>query len=209
MGLFSLWAVIAIILFTIWIGVARETRLAMVGYILQMLSVLALYLYQICLAREYAALIGFGAMLIVRLIAIPLLIRAFLKDGWWNERVMNDLISARTAIILYALLAAFGFVLGNHVMGSAIVGGAVGLLLLGMGIVLIKHDPSKQIFGLLSADAAADLILIEIMSHLNYVIESLIYLAVFLAVLCMVILVKMIETRTNDKSVKRLTNLKG
>lgn len=209
MGLFSLWAVIAIILFTIWIGVARETRLAMIGYILQMLSVLALYLYQICLAHEYAALIGFGGMLVVRLVAIPLLIRAFLKDGWWNERVMNDLISARTAIILYALLAAFGFVLGNHVMGSAIVGGAVGLLLLGMGIVLIKHDPSKQIFGLLSADAAADLILIEIMSRLNYVIESLIYLAVFLAVLCMVILVKMIETRTNDKSVKRLTNLKG
>lgn len=209
MGLFSLWTVTALILFTIWIGIARETRLTMIGYILQMLSILALYLYQICLTHEYAALIGLAAMFIIRLVAIPLLIRAFLKDGWWSERVMNDLISARSEILLYVLLAAFGFVLGNHVMGSAIVGGAVSMLLLGMGIVLVKHDPSKQIFGLLSADAAADLILIEIMSRLNYVLESLIYLAVFLAVLCMVILVKMIETRTNYKSVKRLMNLKG
>jgi hydrogenase-4 membrane subunit HyfE len=207
--LFTFWVVVALILFTIWIGIVRETRLALMGYILQMISVLALYMHEIIVTKEYGAFIGWGAMAAIRLIAIPILIRVFLRDGWWHERVLNDVVQPRTAVLIYALLAAFGFVMGSYAMKSAVIGGAIGMLLLGIGIVLLKHDPSKQIFGLLSADTAADLLIIEIMDRMTYVTESLIYLSVFLATLCLVILVKAIETRTNGRSTKHLTNLKG
>jgi hydrogenase-4 membrane subunit HyfE len=207
--LFTFWVVVALILFTIWIGIVRETRLALMGYILQMISVLALYMHEIIVTKEYDAFIGWGAMAAIRLIAIPILIRVFLRDGWWHERVLNDVVQPRTAVLIYALLAAFGFVMGSYAMKSAVIGGAIGMLLLGIGIVLLKHDPSKQIFGLLSADTAADLLIIEIMDRMTYVTESLIYLSVFLATLCLVILVKAIETRTNGRSTKHLTNLKG
>lgn len=209
MDLFTFWIVIALILFTIWIGIVRETRLALLGYILQMAGVLALYLHEILVTGGYEAFWGWGAMAVIRLIAIPLLIRAFLKGGWWRERVMSDMIPQRSAVPVYALLAVFAFFIGGYAAKSAVVGGALGMLLLGIGIVLIKHDPSKQIFGLLSADTAADLLLVEIMRRMTVLCETLIDLSVFLAAFCLVLLVKAIETRTHSRSVRHLTNLRG
>lgn len=207
--MFTIWVIVALLGFTVWIGIARETRLALNGYIFQMVCVLVLYFYIIYPTGEPATWAGWAAMAIIRLIAIPILIQRFLKGAWWNERNMKDLTNAQAAIIIYVFLAAVGFILGNYLLKSVIVGGALGMLLLGMGIVILKHDPTKQIFGLLSADTAADLLIIKVLSKMTFLAETAIYAAVFLAVLCMVILVKVIEVRTKERLVHTLTNLRG
>lgn len=207
MDLIPSWVNVALILFTVWIGVVRETRLAMTGYILQVVSLLVLYLYQIFQTGESSAFIGWSALLIIRLIAIPILIYSFLKKSWWHDRVTSDLIDVRKAVPLYAFLAIFGFMMGRGT--GNFIGTAVSVLLLGISIVLLKHDPSKQVFGILSVDAAGDLMVIYFLNRLPLFFEILIYLIILWSAVCMVILVKSIERRTKVRSVKQLTNLKG
>ncbi|VBB09758.1 Hypothetical protein LUCI_5056 [Lucifera butyrica] len=209
MELFSLWMVVMLILFTIWIGMVRETRLALTGYVLQMGCVLALYFAKIYFSADAAAWSGWFAMAAIRFIAIPVLIRAILSKDWWNDRNMRERFSAQFAVLVYVFLAVLGLVIGNYVFQSTLVGGALGLLLLGISIAMLKYDPSKQLFGLLSADTAADLLLIEALDRITVFPETAIYLAVLWAALSITILVNLIGWRIKEHSIYKLTSLKG
>ena len=122
---------------------------------------------------------------------------------------MPDLLNPQGAVLLYGLLAAAGFCTGSLTLSSPLVGGALGMLLVGLAIVLLKHDPSKQIFGLLSADNAVDLLLINLLGKAALSAEIAIYTSVFLAAFCLVLLARILHYRSDLRSTRELAQLRG
>ncbi|MDQ7092347.1 hypothetical protein REC12_01910 [Desulfosporosinus sp. PR] len=209
MELLTLWTIVILLLTTIWIGMARETRLASGGYILQMLFILILYARNIEGLRDPLLWLSWAGMAIIRLIGVPLIIRHYLPTLWWKERVMQDLLNPQGAAFLFGILAATGFFTGSFALSSPLAGGVLGMLLVGLAIVLLKHDPSKQIFGLLTADNSVDLILINLLDKTTLDAELAIYTSVFLAVFCLVLLARILHYRSDLRSTRELSQLRG
>ena len=180
------------LLFAVWVAVSREARVALQGYVVQVIVIGLLYLAAAIKTGDpmiWLALVGLTA---IRIIFIPWLLRRSLPQVLYGQRQSRELISPANGVIIYIILGAIGLGIGkrleNGLLGTDF-GMALGALLIGFAIVAIAHHTPKQILGILAADNGVDLAIVLTVTRVSVVADYAVFVDVALAVVCLALLV--------------------
>lgn len=175
-----------------WIGVSREARVALQGYVVQTLAVGVLYLLTAIQTGDpmiWLALLGLGAL---RIVLIPWLLTRSLDGKLFSERQSRELVSPAYGLVIYVILSAIGLGVGRRlehgILGTDF-GIALAVLLIGFAIVAIAHHTPKQIMGILAADNGADLAIVLTLTRVSVVADYAVFIDVAVAVICLALLV--------------------
>lgn len=192
MGDLTLWVFLLALVLAVYVGVAREGRLAIGGYVLQ--TVLVAIAYGIIAARTgdtgiWWALAGLVA---IRIVAIPALIYRLFPRDLIHYRSNHMLMNPTFALFLNLLLAASGIGVGVATLGGRLgllYGIGLAVLLVSIAVVALNHYALKQIVGILSGDNAVDLIASLTLSRVAVIADFAVFVDVAIAVFLLTFLV--------------------
>ena len=188
---------VLVLLLGIWIAVARETRVAVHGYLFQTSVVALLYFFGALETKDLMVWVDLFGLVILRIGVIPWLLYRLLQGDLYTARRTEEVLASSYSLALYAVLAAIGLGVGKNLQSGTMgidFGIALSVLLIGLATVAIAHHAPKQVIGILSVDNGIDLAVVLTLTRFTVVTEYAVFVDVALAVLCLSLMVLRLST---------------
>ena len=210
MAAIVLWIFVLALMLAVYIGVVREVRLAMGGYVLQTFLVACAYSFAAINLKENSIWWAVAGLIVLRMIVLPWLMYRIVPHTMFLARNHHTVISPTFAMFVYLLLTAAGIGVVNSFVGVSgmVMGIALAILLVAIGIIAISHHALKQVMGILCADNAVDLMASLTLSRIPLLADYMVFIEVTIAVVLLSLL--MIRQRRHGyKDVRHMSELKG
>ncbi len=208
---YNIWLFVIPFFFGIWMAVARETRVAIMFYVLQTICVALLYLRFAWFSSDAMAWMSFAGICGIRIIFIPLLLKRFLKRDLLSARETEYLITPPYAVLIYLLLGIISlrlvpmFSAGEN---GLYFGLSLAVVLVGIAATAICHHAPKQIMSLLGADNGVDLAAVLSLQRISAIADYIVFIDVAIAVLCLSTIVLRLR-RHGHQHTHNLHDLRG
>ncbi len=206
----SVWIFLLALFLAVYIGMAREGRLAIGGYVAQTVMVVVIYGISAMKSGDAGIWWAMVGLFVIRVVVIPGVVMRFFTKNQTNYRSSPMVMTPTFALLLYVLLASIGIGIGM-VMGTSgglFEGLSLAVLLVSIGVVAVNHQAIKQIFGILSGDNAVDLLISLTLSRVAVAADYVVFIDVSIAVYLLSILT-IRHRHHGQQNISHMNELKG